>query len=264
MGITDAIKDSVMESFNTTLSTTDIILGLFVSLIAGLFILIAGLLTVSKVRSWEASAASLRSQRDAQLDTYSRLYQTLTAAKAEADKKSAAADALRQRYPTVPIIGMEPALLPALRISKHPKVAVLATAATLRSQKFRNLMKMHAKSAHVWQISAPGIVRLVEKGRADSPEMDAYLRSLLAPLPTLPDAVVLGCTHFPFAKPSLARVLGSVPCFDGAAGTARELKRRLQALELETDTPGTGGILLTSSDPTALPLFSRLLSQSNA
>lgn len=177
---------------------------------------------------------------------------------------AAAADALRQRYPTVPIIGMEPALLPALRISKHPKVAVLATAATLRSQKFRNLMKMHAKSAHVWQISAPGIVRLVEKGRADSPEMDAYLRSLLAPLPTLPDAVVLGCTHFPFAKPSLARVLGGVPCFDGAAGTARELKRRLQALELETDTPGTGGILLTSSDPTALPLFSRLLSQSNA
>lgn len=177
---------------------------------------------------------------------------------------AAAAASLRQQYPDLPIIGMEPALLPALRRFPKSAVAVLATTGTLHSQKFQNLLKMHAKSAHVWQISAPGIVRLVENGLADSPEMDAYLRTLFAPLPAPPDAVVLGCTHFPFAKRSLARVLGDLPCFDGAAGAARELQRRLQALQLTATSANAGGVLLTSSAPTALPLFSRLFTQSNA
>lgn len=171
-----------------------------------------------------------------------------------------AAEDLRSRYPDFPIIGMEPALCPALRVSAHPRIAVLATAATLREQKFAALRKKCEKSATVWEIPAPGIVRLVEQGLADSPMMDAYIKSLLAPLPSLPDAIVLGCTHFPFAKRAFRRVAGSrIPILDGSVGTARQLVRRLAARNALSPHSGSGSILLTTSRADSLPLLTKML-----
>lgn len=172
-----------------------------------------------------------------------------------------AAEQLRRRYPDRPIIGMEPALRPALSVGAHPTVLVLATAATLGQEKFARLRQKCEKSATVWALSAPGIVRLVEQGLADSPQMDAYLSTLFATLPTLPDAVVLGCTHFPFAQKSLRRVLGDLPFFDGAVGTAKELRRRLAAQHLLAPKDAAGSIMLRTSDPRSLPLFLRLYQQ---
>ena len=172
-----------------------------------------------------------------------------------------AAAELRARHPTTPIIGMEPALRPALDVCDTPTVAVLATEATLRAQKFDNLCEMYQKNATVWRISAPRIVRLVEQGLAESPEMEAYLHSLFDPLPRLPDAVVLGCTHFPFARNAIRRVVGSVPLFDGAAGTARELCRRLTENELLASDSARGGVILHSSLPTSIPLLARLFAR---
>ena len=172
-----------------------------------------------------------------------------------------AAKALREQYPSTPIIGMEPALAPAVRAAAaghRPQILVLATAATLRGQKFANLCKKHEKNATVRSISAPGIVRLVEKGLADSPEMDAYLRTLLSGEISPPDGVVLGCTHFPFAKNALRRVLGDIPFFDGAAGTAKELCRRLAESDLIAPPTATGGVRIFASDPRSLPLLTRL------
>ena len=168
-----------------------------------------------------------------------------------------AAEALRAKYPQTPIIGMEPALIPALSLSPHPFVLVLATTATLQGEKFLRLRKKCEKSATVMPLSAPGIVRLVEAGLADSAEMDAYLRSLFSALPARPDAVVLGCTHFPFAKNALRRALGNVPFFDGAIGAAKELHRRLKAADLLSDA-NSGGITFAASAPSALPLLLRL------
>lgn len=172
-----------------------------------------------------------------------------------------AAAELRRRHPDTPVIGMEPALHPALKAGGHPVVAVLATAATLRSEKFKNLCKRYEKTAFFHPIQAPGIVRLVEAGQADSPYMDIYLKELLLSLPKRPDALVLGCTHFPFAKAALERVFGDIPCFDGATGTAKELCRRLQQQDLLAPDTAAGGILLTASVATSLPLFSKLLYQ---
>ena len=169
-----------------------------------------------------------------------------------------AADILRRSYPDFPIIGMEPALLPALRTTERPTIAVLATAATLRSKRFEILCEKYAKNATVWRISAPEMVRMVEVGLADSAQMEQYLHTVFSALPTRPDAVVLGCTHFPFAAAAIGRVLPSVPLFDGAAGTARELARRLQAEVLLSPAP-KGGISLQTSAPAALPLLTRLL-----
>lgn len=172
-----------------------------------------------------------------------------------------AADPLREQYADFPIIGMEPALAPAVRTvckGASPKILVLATAATLHGQKFAALCKKHEKSATVWAVPAPDIVRLVEKGAEDSPEMDAYLHTLLSHLPTLPDAVVLGCTHFPFAGDALHRALGDIPFFDGATGTAKELYRQLAARKLLAPSNAAGGVHLYSSDPRSLPLLTRL------
>ena len=176
---------------------------------------------------------------------------------------AAAAEELRQRYPDTPIIGMEPALRPAVSVKEHPTVLVLATAATLREEKFEHLQTNYAKNATVIKIPAPHIVRLVETGLTDSPEMDAYLEGLLAPFKRdPPDAVVLGCTHFPFAANAIRRVLGrDVPLFDGAQGTARELARRLAAEHLLAPSNTVGSVTLTASDPRSLPLFTSLYFQ---
>ena len=169
-----------------------------------------------------------------------------------------AAEELRHICPDYPIIGMEPAIALATRM-QHTRILVLATAATLREQRFVTLCQKHEKVATVLPISAPGIVRLVEAGLADSPEMDNYLRTLSAQLPFSPDAIVLGCTHFPFATAALQRVLPSVPLFDGASGTARHLATRLSQTDLTAPASASGGVLLTASGGGSLPLFLRLL-----
>lgn len=203
--------------------------------------------------------------RDLVLDHAARLLKECKALVLACNTATAvAAEELRLRYPDTPIIGMEPALRPAALIKEHPVVLVLATAATLRMEKFDHLQEIYAKNATVIKIPAPNIVRLVEKGLANSPEMDAYLDGLLSPFKhDPPDAVVLGCTHFPFATPSIRRVLGhDALLFDGAKGTARELARRLAAEDLLAPRGALGSVTITASDPHSLPLFTSLYFQS--
>ena len=173
-----------------------------------------------------------------------------------------AIDDLRLRYPDKIIVGMEPAVCPALTVAAHPTVLILATAATLKEQKLTNLLEAHRRDANFIKLKAPLLVRLVEAGLGDSPEADTYLRELLAPYLTAPpDAIVLGCTHFPFAAASIRRIMGKdLPLFDGAAGTARQVGRLLEAHSLLNDQ-SRGSVTLLSSDPRALPLYRRLLAK---
>ncbi|MBR2010541.1 MAG: glutamate racemase [Clostridia bacterium] len=174
---------------------------------------------------------------------------------------AAAAQELRQHYPTIPIIGMEPAIKPALKVAPHPRILILATPTTLREAKLRTLLRLHATRAVFYKCPAPELVRLVEEGLADSPEADRYLDRILAPFSGThrPDAVVLGCTHFPLAKDAILRHFGNdMPLFDGAVGTARELARRLAAENLLNPTEREGAVTLTSSAPHMLPLYHKL------
>ncbi len=175
---------------------------------------------------------------------------------------AAAAKELRLAYPHVPIVGMEPAVKPALTVAPHPKLLILATAATLREEKLTALLLKHEGDADFYKCAAPGLVRLVEAGLADSPDTDCYLAALLAPFKgeKRPDAVVLGCTHFPFAKAAISRFFGNrMPLFDGAAGTARELSRRLLVADCLNLSGKKGSVTLTASDAASLPLFKKLL-----
>ena len=144
-----------------------------------------------------------------------------------------------RRKTLLPVIGMEPAVHPALSVCPHPRVLVLATKATLEGEKFRALARnAGATGATVVPLAAPGIVRLVEAGTLAGAAPRAYLTELLSPFCSIRfDAVVLGCTHFPFLEEELHRALGyPVPFFDGAAGTARETGHRLAAAGLLRST----------------------------
>ena len=173
---------------------------------------------------------------------------------------SAAINDLRAAYPDLVVIGIEPALKLAADRFPGGKLCVMATPMTLREEKFAALMHRYEAVCHVQKLPAPGLVELVEVGKADSPEADALLKTLFATLEGTPDAVVLGCTHYPFAGAAISRVLGEgVALLDGGEGTARETRRRLAKAGLLEEGEGTLVIENSRDDPELLELSWDLL-----
>jgi len=172
---------------------------------------------------------------------------------------SAAIADLRAAYPNLIVIGIEPALKLAADTFPGGRLGVMATPMTLREEKFARLMERFDKSCEIYKLPAPGLVELIESGNADSPEAEELLRALFAPIPPL-NALVLGCTHYPFAAGTIARVLGeNVALLDGGDGTARETKRRLSEAGLLRS--GQGEVIIENSnhDPRLISLSWELL-----
>ena len=172
---------------------------------------------------------------------------------------SAAIADLRAAYPDLIVIGIEPALKLAADTCPGGTLGVMATPMTLREEKFALLMERFDKSCDIYKLPAPGLVELIETGKADSPEAEELLRALFAPIPKL-DALVLGCTHYPFAAKAISRVLGEgTILLDGGDGTARETKRRLAEADLLRE--GSGEVIMENSknDPRLLDLSWELL-----
>lgn len=175
---------------------------------------------------------------------------------------SAAIRLLRERYCTMPVIGIEPALKPA--VDRHPggRVVVMATETTLREEKFARLMAQYRDRCDILSLPCPGVMEYVERGELDSPALEDHLRRLLAPvLVPQPDAIVLGCTHYPFLRPVLRRIVGdTTELIDGSAGTARETARQLRAANLENpQEQGSVTFLNTSEDADMIELCKKLL-----
>ena len=160
------------------------------------------------------------------------------------------------------IIGIEPAL--KLAVSRHPGgcIGVLATEATLREEKFAALLQRCAENCHILKCPCPELVEFVERGELTGPALERCLAARLAPvLAAGPDALVLGCTHFPFAAGAIRRVVGpDVELLDGSAGTARETKRRLLDAGLLVQQ-GEGSVTIENSldSPAILALSRQLL-----
>ena len=144
---------------------------------------------------------------------------------------SAAVRVMREKYPDLPIVGIEPAIKPAALVCKHPTVVVMATPLTLKEEKFKNLMDRFASDEEIIPLACPGLMEIIESGQTDGEVVDAYVHDIFAPLSDKKiDAVVLGCTHYPFVRKALSKFLGAdVVILDGAEGTAREAKRRIEA-----------------------------------
>ena len=159
---------------------------------------------------------------------------------------SAAIGTLRAKYPDLIVVGIEPALKLAADRFPGGRIGVMATPVTLREEKFCHLLAHYASSCQVYKIPAPQLVPLIEEGRVDTPIMEQTLHGLLDPFADKMDALVLGCTHFPFASHAMERLLGpGVAVLDGGDGTAREALHRLEAADLLEH--GTGQLILENS-----------------
>lgn len=159
---------------------------------------------------------------------------------------SAAIGALREKYPELIVVGIEPALKLAADRFPGGRIGVMATPVTLREEKFSLLLTRYAASCQVYKIPAPQLVPLIEEGRVDTPVMEQTLHTLLDPFASRMDALVLGCTHFPFASHAMERLLGpKVAVLDGGDGTARETLHRLEAADLLEH--GDGELILENS-----------------
>ena len=152
---------------------------------------------------------------------------------------AAAVKDVRAAHPELIVVGIEPALKVAADHFPGGRVGVLATEVTLREEKFDTLLHRFDENVTIYKIPAPGLVELVEKGMVDTPQTEALLKKVLKPYLGKLDAVVLGCTHYPFAAAAISRVLGEKTLLlDGGEGTARETQRRLAAAGLLSEGPG--------------------------
>ena len=164
---------------------------------------------------------------------------------------SAAGARLRAEYPELPIVAIEPALKPAVIPCPGGREVVLATEATLRERKFAGLLEEWKEKAEIIKLPLPGLPEFVERGELDSPQLREFLQGFFVQLADRPvDGVVLGCTHYPFVRKVIAELLGpQVKVFDGAAGTARQLRRRLYSRRLLTANQQPGSIQWLNSSP---------------
>ena len=174
---------------------------------------------------------------------------------------SAAAGELRAEYAHIPIIGVEPALKPATLVEGVNRILVMATPITLRLDKYQQLASRWGTGHEVIDAPCPGLAARIEQGDLASPDVIELLDDLVGEHRGKVDAVVLGCTHYPFVSDQIREVLGDVPLFDGAAGTARQLHRKLADRGLTTRSAKPGSIDLRTSDADAntIALYSNLL-----
>ena len=137
---------------------------------------------------------------------------------------------MRSKYPDLIIIGTEPAVKVAIDNGKK-KILVLATVNTLKLEKFVNLVDRLNADDKIISEDLEGLAALIDKGDLDSKEINNLLENKLLKYKGQIDSVVLGCTHYPFVKDKIEKIL-EVPTYDGSKGIARELKRRLEEKEL--------------------------------
>lgn len=160
---------------------------------------------------------------------------------------------LRGEWRDFPIIGMEPAVKPAVAASKKGVIGVLATVGTLRSAQFAALLDKFASDVRVVTQPAPGLVECVEAGELDGPATRALVKSFVDPLLAAgADVIVLGCTHYPFLAPVIQEMAGpGVTLVQTGRAVARHLKFRLESAGLPTPRTDPGGETFYTSGETA-------------
>ncbi len=161
---------------------------------------------------------------------------------------AAAINALREAHPDTIIVGIEPALKVAADHFPGSRVGVMATPVTLREEKFSQQMHRF-ENVMVTPIPVTGLVELIESG-ADAGQIEAVLHPCLDPYAGKLDAVVLGCTHYPFAAKEIQKILGEkTVLLDGSIGTAAQTRRLLENAGLLLEESGSITIENSASDP---------------
>jgi glutamate racemase len=156
---------------------------------------------------------------------------------------------IRAQLKGIPIIGVEPGIKPAALQSQKGLVGVLATEATLKSDKFNALLATLPGDCRFVKQAGAGLVPLIESGQLHAPETAALLAQHLQPMRTAGiDTLVLGCTHYPFLMPLILNQLGSsVLVVDTSQAVVRQLARQLEAHRIPGETAGRRSVFLLST-----------------
>ncbi|WP_255501221.1 glutamate racemase [Mitsuaria sp. WAJ17] len=171
--------------------------------------------------------------------------------------------ALRARWPALPIVGIEPGIKPAVQATRNGRVAVMATQATVNSERYRQLIATHGGVVHVHSQACPGLVDRIETGNLEDQRLQDLLKTYTdAVKASGADTVLLGCTHYPFIQARIERLLGpEVTVLNTEGAVARQALKRWSELGLPSVQPASVR-LESTGDPAPLARLATLALQS--
>lgn len=179
---------------------------------------------------------------------------------------AAALTHLRQTFPQIPFVGMEPAVKPAAGQTTSGVVGVLATPATFQGALYASVVERFASGVTVLQDSCPGLVAQIERGNLSGAETRQILQKALAPmLAQKADTLVMGCTHYPFVIPLIEEIAGeNVRVIDPAPAVARQVERILlqRGLQAEAGAASRREFFTSGESASFQRLFSLLMGES--
>ena len=172
---------------------------------------------------------------------------------------AAAIATLRAEFP-VKFIGMEPAIKPAASITRTGVVGVLATAGTLKADKYHSTRERWGDNVQVVEHIGQGFVEIVEAGKTESQEAEEAVEACVEPLLDAgADTLVLGCTHYPFLSDTIKKVASrlvperEVIIIDPAPAVAKHLQDVMKEEGISTSAKdGYSLKLVSSGDSTTL------------
>jgi glutamate racemase len=155
---------------------------------------------------------------------------------------TAAVESLRERWSDMPIVGLEPAVKPACLTTQSRKIAVLATAHSLSSDMFLATAARYAEDVEVVKVVGEGFVELVERDMEHSAEAEHLVRKAVEPLLDKGiDKIVLGCTHYPFLRPLIERVVEGrgIDVIDSGEAVARRVAWLIDRYDIAAERDNT-------------------------
>ena len=162
---------------------------------------------------------------------------------------AAALHHLRETFPSIPFVGLDPAVKPAAERTETGVVGVLATPATFQGELYASVVERFANGVMLLQNTCAGLVEQIEAGNLEGKETAIILEGALKPMMAAGiDTVVLGCTHYPFVIPMIEQIVGSeVRVIDPAPAIARQVGRLLEKNSLFTPENTAGKITLKTT-----------------
>ncbi|MDI5886668.1 glutamate racemase [Flavobacterium yafengii] len=159
---------------------------------------------------------------------------------------------LRAKY-DVPIIGIEPAIKPAVTHSKTQIIGILATKGTLNSELFNKTTEKYQDTKIIEQVGH-GLVQLIENGDIDSPEMTELLHSYLTPMIEANiDYLVLGCSHYPYLIPKIKKILPEhIQIIDSGEAVAKQTRNILRDKVGFSSAENSEPVFYTNTNPKVL------------
>ncbi len=177
---------------------------------------------------------------------------------------AAAVELLREQF-SIPIVALEPAVKPAVALTRSGRIAVLCTPSTAESPRLHRLIERYGEGFDIRPIGVPGLADCIESGDFDSQTVDSLLRSRIeSEVAVGADVIVLGCTHYPFARRMIRALAGDqVRIVDSGNAVARRARDVLMSAEMLAGVGRTPTLQLeTTGNPDQVtPIVRRMLGQ---